>query len=386
MPYHPTGAPPGWPMKPDTTALDNARREAEEREREREMREREQRERDRQRQREREERERKEKEEKLKREQQEREMRERERERERKERERREMERREMERERMLQQQRINESNKLSQAAAAAAALNSARDRSPHRSVTDLPGGPAGPGPEMRIKEEMPRSKEEQDAMMMRASAAAAAADPRYQHQLAQAQAQAQANAAAAAHHASFMASRHGPHGVPPPPHLARQMMPPTLGGPPLTHFGPAGPPGWPMDPYRDPYGMTALRYNPLMEVALRHEEERHKAAMSMYAVQSAAHLRGKEPSPIPPPSGVVGPLGPPPPPHHRLQQGPMGQPPQGQPQTISGKPATLGGMPHPMVVEPILQPKKEEPGGPPTGVMTMAPPQPAAPNAQTGR
>lgn len=375
-------------MKPDTTAIDNARREAEEREREREMREREQRERERQRQREREERERKEKEEKLKREQQEREQRERERERERKERERREMERREMERERMLQQQRINESNKLSQAAAAAAAMNQARERSPHRSVTDMQGGPGGPvGGEMRIKEEMPRTKEEQDAMMMRASAAAAAADPRYHNSLAQAQ----ANAAAAAHHASFMASRHGPHVGPPPPHLTRTMMGPTLGGPPMTHFGPAGP-GWSMDPYRDPYGMSALRYNPLMEVALRHEEERHKAAMSMYAVQSAAHLRGKEPSPIPPPSGVGGPLGPPPP-HHRLQPGPMGPGPMGPggppgppQQTLSGKPPTLGGMPHPMVVDPLMQPKKEEPGAPPQSVMGMAPTAVNPANTAPGR
>ncbi|SPP86454.1 serine-rich adhesin for platelets isoform X1 [Drosophila guanche] len=297
--YHTSPAPaPNWPIKSDP-ALDNARREAEERERE--SREREQRERDRQR-REREERERKEKEDKLKREQQERE-RERERERDRKERERREMERREMERERMLQQQRINESNKQAAAAQAAAAVPvPARDRSPHRNVGELTT-------ELRIKEEHTRTKEEQDIMLMRVSAAAAVGDPRYHpNSLA-------AAAAVHHHHANFIVA--GRHGLPPPPsHLSRSMMPPTLSvGGPISHFATPGPPGWGMDPYRDPYPI--LRYNPLMEAALRHEAEERQKAMNMYAAQSAAHLRGKEPSPIPPPSvGALGPQSS----HHRLQ------------------------------------------------------------------
>ncbi|XP_068154869.1 LOW QUALITY PROTEIN: mucin-19 [Drosophila tropicalis] len=311
--YHPASASASnsWPIKTDP-ALDNARREAEERERERELREREQRERDRQR-REREERERKEKEEKLKREQQERE-RERERERDRKERERRELERRELERERMLQQQRINESNKqaAAQAAAVAAAAAPVRDRSPHRSVVEM-------NAEIRIKEEHPRTKEEQDVMMMRASAAAAAVgDPRY-HPSSLAAAQASAAAAAAHHHhANFMAA--GRQCLPPPPtHLSRTMMAPTLSvGGPLTHYPPPGPPGWGMD-HRDYYA-PLLRFNPIMEAAFRHEHEERQKAMSIYAAQSAAHLRGKEPSPIPPPS--VGTLGPPPP-HHRMQPTP---------------------------------------------------------------
>ncbi|XP_033239921.1 mucin-17 isoform X3 [Drosophila pseudoobscura] len=304
--YHssPTSA-PSWPIKSDS-ALDNARREAEERERE--SREREQRERDRQR-REREERERKEKEDKLKREQQERE-RERERERDRKERERREMERREMERERMLQQQRINESNKQVAAAQAAAAVPApTRDRSPHRSVGEFTS-------EIRIKEEHTRTKEEQDIMLMRASAAAAVVgDPRYHPN---SLAAVQANAAAAAvhhHHANFIVA--GRHGLPPPSsHLSRTMMPSNLSvGGPISHFATPGPPGWGIDPYRDPYPI--LRYNPIMEAALRHEAEERQKAMNIYAAQSAAHLRGKEPSPIPPPS--AGALGPPSS-HHRLQ------------------------------------------------------------------
>ncbi|XP_041451834.1 serine-rich adhesin for platelets [Drosophila obscura] len=302
--YHSSPASaPSWPIKSDP-ALDNARREAEERERE--SREREQRERDRQR-REREERERKEKEDKLKREQLERE-RERERERDRKERERREMERREMERERMLQQQRINESNKQAAAAQAAAAVPApARDRSPHRNVGELTS-------EIRIKEEHTRTKEEQDIMLMRASAAVAVVgDPRYHPN---SLAAVQANAAAVHHHhANFIVA--GRHGLPSPSsHLSRTMMPPTLSvGGPISHFATPGPPGWGIDPYRDPYPI--LRYNPIMEAALRHEAEERQKAMNIYAAQSAAHLRGKEPSPIPPPS--VGALGPPSS-HHRSQ------------------------------------------------------------------
>jgi len=299
--YHPSSAAasPNWPVKTDP-GLDNARREAEERERE--LRDREQRERDRQR-REREERERKEKEEKLKREQQERE-RERERDRKERERERREIERREMERERMLQQQRINESNKQAAVQAAAASAAPVRDRSPHRNVGEM-------NTEIRIKEEHPRTKDEQDVMLLRASAAAVGVgDPRYHSS---SLAAAQANAAAAAahhHHANFMAaSRHGL--APPPSHLTRTMMPPTLS---VGHFGAPAPPGWGIDPYRDPYPI--LRYNPIMEAALRHEAEERQKAINIYAAQSAAHLRSKEPSPIPPSVGSLGP----PPPHHRMQ------------------------------------------------------------------
>ncbi|XP_017082044.1 serine-rich adhesin for platelets isoform X2 [Drosophila eugracilis] len=303
--YHPSTATasPNWPVKSDP-GLDNARREAEERERE--LRDREQRERDRQR-REREERERKEKEEKLKREQQERE-RERERDRKERERERREIERRELERERMLQQQRINESNKQAAVQAAAAVAAPVRDRSPHRNVGEL-------NTEIRIKEEHPRTKDEQDVMLLRASAAGVGVgDPRY-HSSSLAAAQANAVAAAAHHHhANFMAASR--HGLPPPPsHLTRTMMPPTLSvGGPITHFGAPAPPGWGIDPYRDPYPM--LRYNPIMEAALRHEAEERQKAINIYAAQSAAHLRSKEPSPIPPSVGSLGP----PPPHHRLQ------------------------------------------------------------------
>ncbi|EDW51543.1 GM22516 [Drosophila sechellia] len=52
------------------------------------------------------------------------------------------------------------------------------------------------------------------------------------------------------------------------------------------------------------------------MEAALRHEAEERQKAINIYAAQSAAHLRSKEPSPIPPSVGSLGP----PPPHHRLQ------------------------------------------------------------------
>ncbi|KAH8332297.1 hypothetical protein KR067_009294, partial [Drosophila pandora] len=280
--YHPSisSAPTNWSGKPDS-GVDSARREVEERERE--LREREQRERDRQR-REREERERKEKEEKLKREQQERE---RERDRKERERERREIERRELERERMLQQQRINENNKQSVTVQAMVSVNAARDRSPLRNVGDL-------NPEVRIKEEHPRTKDEQEVMLMRASAVVAG-DPRY-HSSSLAVAQANAAAAAAHHHHAniIAASRHG---LPPPPHLARAMLPPTLGvGGPITHFSASAPPGWGIDPYRDPYPI--LRYNPIMEAALRHEAEERQKAINIYAAQSASHLRVKDPPP----------------------------------------------------------------------------------------
>ncbi|TDG38916.1 hypothetical protein AWZ03_014662, partial [Drosophila navojoa] len=284
-----TAGPTVWPIKSDL--IENARREAEERDREREIREREQRERDRQR-REREERERKEKEDKLKREQQEREKeRERERERERKERERREIERREVERERLLQQQRINESNKQ---AIVASSSSTPRDRSPHRIIGEL-------NTEIRIKEEHSRTKDEQDNLLMRASAAVSVGDPRY-HPSTLVSVQPNAAVAAAHHHANFLVS--GRHGLPPPTsHITRNMMPPSMGiSGPLTHFGPPGPTPWGIDPYRDPYA-PILRYNPIMEAAFRHEAEERQKALSMYAAQSAAHLRSKEPSPIPPPS-----------------------------------------------------------------------------------
>ncbi|XP_070132401.1 serine-rich adhesin for platelets isoform X4 [Drosophila bipectinata] len=264
--YHPSisSASTNWSGKTDS-GVESARREAEERERE--LREREQRERDRQR-REREERERKEKEEKLKREQQERE---RERDRKERERERREIERREIE-----------------LAVQAMVSVNaSARDRSPLRNVGDM-------NPDIRIKEEHPRAKDEQEVMLMRASAAVAG-DPRY-HSSSLAVVQASAAAAAAHHHHAniIAASRHG---LPPPPHLARAMLPPTLGvGGPITHFSASAPPGWGIDPYRDPYPI--IRYNPIMEAALRHEAEERQKAINIYAAQSASHLRVKDPPP----------------------------------------------------------------------------------------
>lgn len=207
------------------------------------------------------------------------------------------MERREVERERMLQQQRINESNKQ---AIVASSSSTPRDRSPHRIIGEL-------NTEIRIKEEHSRTKEEQDALLMRASAAASVGDPRY-HPSSLVSVQPNAAVAAAHHHTNFLVT--GRHALPPPTsHISRNMMPPSMGitGP-LTHFGPPGPTPWGIDPYRDPYA-PILRYNPIMEAAFRHEAEERQKALSMYAAQSAAHLRGKEPSPIPPPS--VGHLGP---------------------------------------------------------------------------
>lgn len=278
LPRAVAGYPP-WPYKPDP-ALEALRREAEEKE----HRERQRREEERQR-REREERERreKEKEEKARKEAQEREREQRERERER-ERERREKERREMaerlERERMLQQQRINDSKMVSNTVQ--------RDRSPLRNGNDPDAA--------RIKEEPKR----EDELMMRT--AGVVPDPRY-HPSA-------AAAAAAQHH--YLVSRHGPH-ILPPPHLSRAMLTHQMGGPPMSHF-PTAAPGWPMDPYRDPYrlhAMDSLRYGPgAMEAAYRAaDEERAKA---MFAAHSAAHLRAKEPSPIPAPQ------------HHRMNPNSM--------------------------------------------------------------
>lgn len=80
-----------------------------------------------------------------------------------------------------------------------------------------------------------------------------------------------------------------------------------------MPHFPP--PAGWPaasLDPYRDPYRldpMHQLRYAPGVMEAYRVDEERAKAAMY------AAHMRAKEPSPIPAPTNrmnsSVGPMKP---------------------------------------------------------------------------
>lgn len=296
------GAPPGWPLKPDPAidaAAAAARREAEE-QREREQRERDQRERERQR-RDREERERreKEKEEKLRKEQQERE-----RERERREKERREAERREMERERLLQQQRDSAKQQQQQ-------QQVQRDRSPLRN------GMGGDPNDIRIKDE-PR-KDDPTEMMMRAG-------DRYHHAM----------------HPYMTAGRqYGP-----PPHMVRPMLPPSLGPPPMSHFapppGPHGHPGWPMlDPYRDPFAAAynPLRYNPIME-AIRADEERAKAAMNAYAAHAhQAHMRAKEPSPIPPPNSG-------PSPHHRS---PLGGPPNGKMMPGGGQPPPSQPMQSPM-------------------------------------
>ncbi|KAL5277681.1 AUTS2 family protein [Megaselia abdita] len=332
-PPPPSAGPPGsggWPssLKPpsaverDLEAARRAEAEAEREQREREMREREQREREKQRQREKEERERKEKEERLKREQQEREK-----ERERKERERIANERREMERERerILQQQRLNENSKMAAAAAAA------RDRSPHRNGMD----------DIRIKEERKDQHEQQD-MMMRAS---------YGHHPSLGHHSYMAAAAAAA------ASGRPPHGLPPPhglsqnPHVHPGMgVPPSplhlsrsmMAGPPLSHLPPGA--SWVMDPYSY---TPMMRYNPMLDVAMRVEEEQRKAAMQhMYA--QAAHMRGPT-GPPPGPSlgmqslGVPGggkqePQGVP----HKLQPG-SGPPGSGMPGSNGGGP---GGLP----------------------------------------
>ena len=74
--------------------------------------------------------------------------------------------------------------------------------------------------------------------------------------------------------------------------------------GPPLSHFPPPGA-GWPTPglDYRD-YRldpMHQLRYAPGVMEAYRADEERAKA---MYA----AHLRAKEPSPIPAPPNRLNP------------------------------------------------------------------------------
>lgn len=297
-----------------------------------------------------------------------------------------------MERERMLQQQRINESNKH---ASAAASTSAPRDRSPHRSVVGEHIS------EMRIKEEHPRSKEDQDVILMRASSVAAVADPRY-HPSSLVAVQTNAAVAAAHHHANFIvAGRHGPpHGLPPQSsHLSRNIMPATLGvGGPLTHFAPPGPPTWGIDPYRDPYSShSMMRYNTIMDAAFsfRHEAEERQKALNMYAVQSAAHLRGKEPSPIPPPS--IGPLGPPPT-HLRMQPppgvsviAPSSVPPPSQSQSQAQMPTiAIGKIPggptaptigmtvqHMIAVDPLSHPSiisKKEPDHNTMGIVVSTP------------
>lgn len=299
LPRAVAGYPP-WPYKPDP-ALEALRREAEEKE----LRERQRREEERQR-REREERERreKEKEEKARKEAQEREREQRERERER-ERDRREKERREMaermERERLLQQQRMNENSKI-------ASATIQRDRSPLRNGNDPDA--------TRIKEEPKR----EDEMMMRSSGVVP--DPRYHHPSAAA-----AAAAAAQHH--YLVSRHAQH-ILPPPHLSRAMLTHQMGGPPMSHFQTAAP-NWPMDPYRDPYRLHAMGYPPgAMEAAYRAaDEERAKA---MFAAHSAAHLRAKEPSPIPAPQHQ----------HHRMNPNSMKQSPSHMAVGPNGHPVSV--------------------------------------------
>lgn len=186
----------------------------------------------------------------------------------------------------------------------------------------------------------------------MHMRSASVVSDPRYHHPSAvqsQAQAQAQAQAAAAAaaaqHHYMHSApffdgnltaprNRHAQHILPPPPpHLSRAMLTHSMGGPPMSHYPPPTAAGWTtaMDPYgRDPYRLETMhhtmRYNPIMEAAIRYhhqaqlqpnapnavdEHERAKA-LSLYAHHSAAHLRSKEPSPVPPPQ------------HHRMNPGSM--------------------------------------------------------------
>lgn len=86
---------------------------------------------------------------------------------------------------------------------------------------------------------------------------------------------------------------------------LGRSILTHPMAAPPLSHFPPPGA-GWPaptLDVYRDPYRMDPmhqLRYPPGMMEAYRADEERAKA---MYA-----HLRAKEPSPIPAPPNRLNP------------------------------------------------------------------------------
>lgn len=155
--------------------------------------------------------------------------------------ERRELEReRERERERLLHQQRIAESNKQ---AAAAAFANAARDRSPLRNGIEN---------EVRVKEE-PRLKEE-EVLVGRT-------DHRYHSYL---------NRHPSITHSVLDRSR-TMLGAPP---LGGAPLGAPLGAPSLQHYPPPGSAHWP-DPYA--YRYDPLRYNPLMEAAMRAEDERLK-------------------------------------------------------------------------------------------------------------
>ncbi|XP_018319057.1 autism susceptibility gene 2 protein isoform X2 [Agrilus planipennis] len=230
-------APPApWTLKPDPVLEQQREREERERaERERLRREREERER----------REREEKQRKLEQQQQE------QRERERREKERREMERRELERqqerERMLHQQRLVESSKQLMSSSVM------RDRSPLRNGTLDHHG------DIRVKEE-PRIKEED----------------RY-------------NPYARPSH-NPMTSTHLPSVMDRSRVLPPTIPPPYAPGPPTTaHWPPHS-----ADPYYRAY--EPLRYNPLMDAAIRAEEERAKL-FGMYPPPAPpANLRPKDP------------------------------------------------------------------------------------------
>lgn len=255
------GPPPApWTIKPDPIME----------QREREAREREERERERLR-REREERERREREEKQRRLEQERE-------RERREKERREHERREMERERERERERLLHQQRLAEAAAKSMPQsNPHRDRSPMHNgqppdsiqMSGMP--PHSLANDVRIKEE-PRIKEEDTV--------------RYHPYL-------------------------RPHPAPlqhPPSMLDRRMMPPHPG----LYHQPHQSAHWPPPSAHDPFyhqRYDPLRYNPLMDAAMRAEEERAKLFGAYHPSQirtkdpaSLMHLR-PGPGPPPPPT-----------------------------------------------------------------------------------
>lgn len=153
------------------------------------------------------------------------------------------MEQRERERERLLHQQRLA-------AESAKQMVPVIRDRSPMRNGIDS---------EIRVKEE-PRQKEEEPMLLSRT------ADPRYHPYL--------RHPASALQQSMLDRSR-----ILPPTSLPHHYPPP----PPASHWPP------PTDPY---YRYEPLRYNPLVDAAMRAEEERAK----LYA--SYAHpgqLRPKE-------------------------------------------------------------------------------------------
>lgn len=156
----------------------------------------------------------------------------------------------ERERERLLHQQRLAESAKQIQQP------SMLRDRSPMRNGTLDPN-------EIRVKEE-PRTKEEDPMMLSRA------AEPRYHPYL-----------------------RHPPTLQPPPPPsmLDRTRMIPTSLA---HHYPPPAASHWPPHPSEAYYRYDPLRgYNPLMDAAMRAEEERAK--LFGYGAH-AAQLRAKEP------------------------------------------------------------------------------------------